>query len=66
MVAAEFGEAAEEPAGRTEYMAALVIRVRSLAEAAGWMRAAWGVRVEAHRLVVPAAAAFNTTLMFSE
>ena len=32
-VAAEFGEAAAEPAGRTEYMAALGIRVRSLPEA---------------------------------
>jgi Glyoxalase-like domain len=66
MVTAEFGETAAEPAGRAEYMAALEIRVRSLAEAAGWLRAVRGVRVESHRLVVPAAAAFNTTLMFSE
>ena len=65
MVASEFGEAAAEPAGRAEYMAALEIRVRSLAEA-GRLRAVRGVRVEPHRLVVPAAAAFNTTLMFSE
>jgi hypothetical protein len=66
MVAREFGEAAAEPAGRAEYMAALEIRVRSLAEAAGRLRAVRGARVEPHRLVVPAAAAFNTTLMFSE
>jgi hypothetical protein len=66
MVASEFGDAAAEPAGRAEYMAALEIRVRSLAEAAGRLRAVRGVRVEPHRLLVPAAAAFNTTLMFSE
>jgi len=65
MVAAEFGEAAAEPAGRAEYMAALEIKVRSLREAAQLLRPISGVRVEARRLVVPAAAAFNTTLVFS-
>ena len=66
MVAAEFGEAAAEPAGRAEYMAVLGIRVRSLREAARMFGAIAGVRVEPQRLVVPAAAAFNTTLVFSE
>jgi len=66
VVAAEFGEAAAEPVGRAEYMAALGIRVRSLPAAAQQLRSVQGVRVEPHRLVVPAAAAFNTTIVFSE
>jgi hypothetical protein len=66
VVAAEFGEAAAEPVGRAEYMAALGIRVRSLAAAAEQLRSVRGVRVEPYRLVVPAAAAFNTTIVFSE
>lgn len=66
IVAAEFGEAAPEPSGRAKYMAALGIRVRSLREAAQRLRAIPGVRVEPQRLVVPAAAAFNTTIVFSE
>ena len=66
MVAAEFGEVAAEPAGRAEYIAALGIKVRSLREAAQRLGAVPGVRVETRRLVVPAAAAFNTTLVFSE
>ena len=47
-------------------MAALGIRVRSLREAVRMLGAIAGVRVEPQRLVVPAAAAFNTTIMFSE
>jgi hypothetical protein len=66
MVAAEFGEAAAESSGRAEYMAALGIRVRSLRETAQQLRAVPGMRIEPQRLVVPAAAAFNTTLVFSE
>ncbi|HEY1433004.1 MAG TPA: VOC family protein [Stellaceae bacterium] len=66
VVAAEFGEAAAEPAGRAEYMAALGVRVRSLREAAQRLRAVPDVRTEPQRLVVPAAAAFNTTIVFSE
>ena len=65
MVAAEFGEAAAEPAGRTEYMAALVIRVRSLHETKQLSRVP-GIKVDPRRLVVPGAAAFNTTIVFSE
>ena len=65
-VAFEFGEAAAEPAGRGEYMAALGIRVRSLPEAAQRLRAVPGIRAEPQRLVVPAGAAFNTAIVFSE
>jgi hypothetical protein len=66
MIAAEFGETAAQPAGRAEYMAALEIRVRSLHEAKQCLRSVAGLGVEPHRLVVPADAAFNTTIVFSE
>jgi hypothetical protein len=66
LVATEFGEAAAEPAGRAEYMAVLGIKVRSLREAAQRLRAVPGVRTEPQQLVVPATAAFNTTIVFSE
>jgi len=66
IIAAEFGDAAAEPAGRTEYMAALGIRVRSLRDGEQRLRAIPDVRAEPQRLVVPAAAAFNTTIVFSE
>jgi len=65
-VAAEFGEAAAEAAGRTEHMAALGIRVRSLHEAGRCLRSVPGLHAERHRLVVPAGAAFNTAIAFSE
>jgi catechol 2,3-dioxygenase-like lactoylglutathione lyase family enzyme len=65
-VAAEFGEAAAEPAGRAEYMAALGLKVVSLAAAAQQLRGVSGVRIEAQRVVVPAAAAFNTAIVFTE
>ncbi len=66
MVAAEFGETAAEAAGRTEYMAALGVTVRSLRAAEQCLRAIPGLRVEPHRLIVPAGAAFNTAIAFSE
>ena len=66
IIKAEFGKAVAEPAGRTEYMAALEIKVRSLREVGHLLRAIPGVRAEPERLVVPAAAAFNTTIVFSE
>ena len=66
MVTAEFGETAAEPTGRAEYMAALVIRVRSLHETGQQLRQVPGIRVDPRRLLVPAAAAFNTTIVFSE
>lgn len=65
-VAGELGEMAAEAAGRTEYMAALGIRVRSLPAAGECLRSIPGLRVERHRLVVPAEAAFNTAIAFSE
>jgi catechol 2,3-dioxygenase-like lactoylglutathione lyase family enzyme len=65
-VQAEFGDAAANPAGRNEYMAALGIRVRSLPAAEQCLRSVPGLRVEPHRLVVPADAAFNTAIAFSE
>jgi hypothetical protein len=66
MIASEFGPAAAEPAGRGEYLAVLEIKVRSLRDAGQCLRAIPGVRTEPQRLVVPAAAAFNTTIVFSE
>ncbi len=66
MIAAEFGEAAAEPAGRAEFMAGLGIRVRSLRETTQRLRAVPGVRAEPRRLMLPASAAFNTTIVFSE
>ena len=66
MIAAEFGAAAAEPAGRPEYMAALGIRVRSLPAAKQCLQSVPGLRVEARRLVAPADAAFNTAIAFSE
>jgi catechol 2,3-dioxygenase-like lactoylglutathione lyase family enzyme len=65
-VAAEFGEAAAEAAGRAEYMAALGLKVRSLAAAEQQLRGVPGVRIDPQRVVVPAAAAFNTTIVFTE
>jgi Glyoxalase-like domain len=66
IVAAEFGEAGADPAGRDEYMAALGIRVRSLAAAEQCLCSVPGLRVEPYRLVVRASAALNTTIAFSE
>src|SRR5439155_16881835 len=65
-VIAEFGEAAAEPAGRAEYMAALEIRVRSLPNAAQSLHSVAGLRSEPGRLLVPAAAAFNVAIVFLE
>lgn len=65
-VAAEFGEAAADPAGRSEYLAAAEFTVSSLADTARLLRAAEGVHTGDGRVVVPAARAFNTTLAFTE
>ncbi len=66
VIVEEFGEAAADPAGRREYLAALELRVGSLAETADCLRALPGLRIEPLRVVVPAAVACNTTLVFSE
>jgi catechol 2,3-dioxygenase-like lactoylglutathione lyase family enzyme len=65
VVAAEFGDAAPQAAGRSEYLAALEIKVGSPADTAERLRDIRGVRIERHRIVVPASAALNTTLVFS-
>jgi catechol 2,3-dioxygenase-like lactoylglutathione lyase family enzyme len=65
-VAAEFGDAAADPAGRREYLAALELAVGSLTETARHLRDIPGMRTEPQRTIVPARAAFNTTLVFSE
>ncbi len=63
--AAEFGAAAARPEGRREYLAAAEFKVSSLAETARRLGPAAGVRIDGRRVVVPAAAAFNTTLVFA-
>ena len=65
-VAAEFGDAAAAPAERREYLAAVEIAVGSLGETTRHLRDIPGMRSEPQRAVVPAHAAFNTTLVFSE
>lgn len=64
-IAAEFGDSAADPAGRTEYLSAVELKVASLAETAARLHGIPGVRREAGRVLVPARAAFNTTLVFS-
>jgi catechol 2,3-dioxygenase-like lactoylglutathione lyase family enzyme len=64
-IAEEFGESAAEPAGRTEYLAALELKVGSLARTAERLRQVPGVRIDPHRVVVPARSACNTTIAFS-
>ncbi len=65
---ASYGEAAPDPAGRADYMAAVHLRVRSLAEAARAL-AEGGVasaRRDGSRIIVPARDALNTTLVLAE
>ena len=64
----EFGEAAPDAAGRTQFMAALGLRTRSLhaarsALASGGVNA---VQQAGQRIIVPAASAFGATLEFHE
>ncbi len=61
----EFGDAAAAPAGRAEYLAALELKVASLADTTERLRQVPGVRSDPRRVVVPAAAAFNTTIVFT-
>jgi hypothetical protein len=65
-VAEEFGEAAADPAGRTEYLAAAEFTVTSLPETTRLLCSTAGLRIEDRRIVVPAVAAFNATLVFTE
>ena len=64
-IAEEFGEVPADPVGRLDYLAALELRVSSLATTAERLRSVPGVRIEPRRVVVPASSAFNTTLAFS-
>jgi hypothetical protein len=64
-VAAEFGATAADPAGRAEHLAAIELKTASFGRAAGLLRPVEGVRVEQNRIVVPARAAFNATLVFT-
>ena len=64
-IAGEFGDAAADPAGRAEYLAAIELNVVSLADTAEQLRNVPGVRIDPRRVVVPARAAFNTTIVFS-
>ncbi len=65
-VAAEFGAAAADPAGRAEYIAAVALKVASLAATADCLHRAAGMRPERDRIIVPACAAVNATLGFNE
>jgi hypothetical protein len=65
VIAAEFGDAAADSAGRAEYIAAVEMKTQSLAATAEFLRPVGGVRVEQDRIIVPAQAAFNATLAFT-
>jgi len=65
-IAAEFGTAAADPSGRAEYIAAVELNVASLARTAERLHQVEGVREEKERIIVPARAAFNATLVFTE
>jgi hypothetical protein len=67
-LAQRFGEAAAPPDGREEWMAALVLRTSSLAQAAASLEEGTisGIRREPVRLVVPASQAWGVTLEFRE
>ncbi len=63
---ARLGAAAPDPAGRGDFLAGLVFRVASAATAAKVLHGVAGMSVAPQRVVVPASAAFNTTLVFEE
>jgi hypothetical protein len=65
-IANEFGETAADPAGRSEYLTTAEFKVTSVAETERLLRSTHGLRVEEGRIVVPASAAFNATLVFTE
>jgi hypothetical protein len=65
-VTKEFGAAAALPAGRGEYLAAAELTVRSLPQTGRVLRSTIGLQVDDRRIVVPAAAACNATLVFTE
>jgi glyoxalase-like protein len=68
MLTARFGNAAPDPAGRTDYMAGLCIRTASLSQTARVLQVAQipGVKIESQRIIVPASKAMNVVLEFVE
>jgi hypothetical protein len=66
VLATRFGDAAPEAGGRSDMMAALSFRTRSLDQAAAALAAGGiaGVRREAGGIIVPATAAFGATVAF--
>jgi hypothetical protein len=60
------GDAAPDPAGRENFLAALAIRVASVPAVAGLLHGTPGLVVGAHRITVPARVAFNTTIIFED
>lgn len=60
------GEAAPDPAGRGDFLAALAIRVASVPAVAQLLRGVPGLVTGPHRVTVPAQAAFNTTILFED
>lgn len=66
MLAVRFGNAAPDPAGRTDYMAGLRIRTGSLSQAARELQTAQipGLKIGAERIIVPASKAMNVVLEF--
>jgi hypothetical protein len=64
----EYGDAAPDGTGRTQFMASLSLRTRSLRSAASALAAGGvsGTRQSAGRIVVPASSAFGATLEFHE
>lgn len=65
-IVAMLGDAAPDAAGRASFMAALVIRVPSAGETSRLLQDTPGVQASRHRVIVPATAAFNTTLIFED
>jgi hypothetical protein len=60
------GDAAPDPAGRGGFLAALAIRVGSIQAVAQLLRGVPGLVTGPHRVIVPARAAFNTTILFED
>lgn len=65
---APYGDAAPDPAGRADYMAAIHLRVGSVAEAAQALTdgGVASAQRDGARIIVPARDALNTTLVLSE
>lgn len=64
--AVALGEACPDPAGRACFIASLGLRTASLRQATAALAAVSPLRPDMHRLVVPARAAFNVALEFTE